>query len=407
MTDASLENHRREAATGGWRYRLMKLLLRHLHDGRLTVVTPDGRAFSYGSPSAERQAVIVLHRWRAVRRFMTGGDVGIGESFVDGDWSSPDLALLVELVASNSETLRKSISGPAVTRAVNLFRHAINRNTRRGSRRNIIAHYDLGNRFYSHWLDRGMVYSSALFTDKSHTLETAQAEKLDTIVAALDLRGGERVAEIGCGWGGLAERIAREGCHVTAITLSPAQLAYARARVEEAGLLDRVTFVLQDYRDLAGTFDRVVSVEMIEAVGRTYLPTFFDRIHKLLKPGGMAVLQAITIADHRLPFYQRSPDFIQRHVFPGGFLPSPLLMKELSRDVGLSMVEHMRFGFSYSRTLAEWARRFREAWPDIQSLGFDDRFHRLWTYYLAYCEGGFRSGAIDVGLYRLSHVAQP
>lgn len=403
MTDASCNLPRRESVPD-WRGHVMKLLLRQLRHGRLTIIRPDGRTVSHGRTTDGPDAVLVLHRWRAVRRFLLGGDVGFGESFVAGDWSSPDLASLIELFASNDEALRKTVSGFAVTRLANRLRHAINRNTRRGSRRNILAHYDLGNHFYAHWLDRGMTYSSALFSDRSPTLETAQDEKLDAIVAALGLRGGERVVEIGCGWGGLAERLAREGCHVTAITLSPSQLAYARQRIADAGLSDRVEVVLKDYRDLDGCFDRVVSIEMIEAVGYTFLPTFFQRIRSLLAPGGSAVLQAITIADHRFDFYRRSPDFIQRHVFPGGLLPSPRLMQTLSSQAGLSMIEHMRFGASYALTLAEWAKRFQMTWPDIEKLGFDERFQRLWIYYLAYCEGGFRSNAIDVGLYRLSQA---
>lgn len=401
MTDASYKLLHRDGAPD-WRTQMLKLLLRQLHHGRLTIVRPDGLTVSHGRAHDGPDAVLVLHRWRAVRRFVLAGDVGFGESFVAGDWSSPDLAALIELFASNDEALRKTVSGFAVTRLANRLRHAVNSNTRRGSRRNILAHYDLGNRFYAQWLDRGMTYSSALYTDRAPMLETAQDEKLNAIVAALDLRGGERVAEIGCGWGGLAERLAREGCHVTAVTLSPAQLAYARQRIADAGLSDRVDVVLRDYRDLDGRFDRVVSIEMIEAVGYTFLPTFFERIRALLAPDGAAVLQAITIANHRFDFYRRSPDFIQRHVFPGGLLPSPLLMQTLSRQAGLSMTEQMRFGASYALTLAEWARRFHVKWPDIEKLGFDARFQRLWTYYLAYCEGGFRSGAIDVGLYRLA-----
>lgn len=404
MTDTSCDLGRHQSSATGWRAHATKVLLRQLDHGRLTIVMPDGQTVSHGHATAGTDAVLVLHRWRAVRRFILGGDVGFGESFVAGDWSSPDLPALIALFAANDEALRRTISGLAVTRFANRLRHAVNRNTRRGSRRNILAHYDLGNRFYAHWLDRGMTYSSALFTERTPTLEAAQDEKLDAIVAALDLRGGERIVEIGCGWGGLAERLAREGCHVTAITLSPAQFAYARQRIADAGLSDRVEILLKDYRDLDGRFDRVVSVEMIEAVGYRYLPAFFQRIRSLLAPHGAAVLQAITIADQRFDFYRRSPDFIQRHIFPGGLLPSPQLMQTLSSEAGLSMTEHMRFGASYALTLAEWTRRFQTMWPDIEKLGFDERFQRLWIYYLAYCEGGFRSNAIDVGLYRLSNA---
>ena len=385
-----------------WRARLIRALLRHLRHGRLTVVTPEGERVVCGHASDGPDATLVLHRWRTVRRCITGGDVAFGEAYIDGDWSSPDLATVIEMFASNDESLRRNVSGFVATRLVNQLRHAVNRNSRPGSRRNILAHYDLGNRFYEQWLDSGMTYSSGVFTEAAQTLEDAQSAKLDAVVAALDLRGGERIVEIGCGWGGLAERLAREGCHVTAVTLSPSQLAYAQARIAAAGLADRVTFVLQDYRDIVGRFDRVVSIEMIEAVGIAYLPTYFRRLKELLEPNGTAVLQAITISDLRFPFYARTPDFIQRYVFPGGMLPSPSLMQSLSQSVGLTLSDPMLFGTSYARTLSEWGHRFKGAWPNIQPLGFDAAFQRLWTYYLAYCEGAFRSGAIDVGLYRLT-----
>ena len=392
----------RQSSGGGWQARLIRGVLRNLEHGTLTVVTPAGVAVTCGGTAPGAEATIVLHRWRTARRLIIGGDVAFGESYIDGDWSSPDIPALIELFASNGERLRRSISGFVPSRLVNGLLHARNRNTRKGSRRNIVAHYDLGNTFYERWLDGGMQYSSALYhDDELQTLEAAQAAKLDAIVTALDLRGGERILEIGCGWGALAERLAREGCHVTGITLSPAQLAYAQARLARAGLAQNTTFVLQDYRDTIGRYDRIVSVEMIEAVGEAFLPAFFRTIRDRLESDGLAVLQAITITDERFPFYARTPDFIQRYVFPGGMLPSPSLMRSLSASAGMAAEHMLGFATSYARTLAEWRNRFLAAWPDIEPLGFDTGFQRMWEYYLAYCEGAFRSRATDVSLYRL------
>ena len=249
-----------------------------------------------------------------------------------------------------------------------------------------------------------MSYSSALYARPGDTLEDAQTTKQDRIIEALDARPGERVLEIGCGWGGMAERLARRGCHVTGLTLSPAQLDYARNRVAAAGLADRVDLRLQDYRDVDGTFDRIVSVEMIEAVGQDYWPAFFRCLRDRLKAGGTAVVQAITIADDRFASYARHPDFIQRYIFPGGMLLSPGLMLRQSEAAGLTCATDLLFGASYAETLAEWKRRFEAAWTAIAADGFDESFKRKWIYYLAYCAGGFRSGAIDVGLYRLAHA---
>ena len=334
---------------------------------------------------------------------MLGGEAAFAEAYVDGDWSSPDLPALIELAACNDEALRRMVSGFVPARILNRLRHGLRANSRRGSRRNIVAHYDLGNAFYGRWLDAGMMYSSGLYRTGRESLEEAQEAKLDRIVAGLDLRGGERVLEIGCGWGGLAERLGRLGCSVTGITLSPAQLAYGRERIESAGLAGRVELRRQDYRDVQGRFDRIVSVEMIEAVGQAYWPTYFSTLRDRLAPGGLAVVQAITISDARFPFYARSPDFIQRHIFPGGMLPSPSILARSGAAAGLGLETLELFGHSYAQTLVAWRERFAQAWSEIERLGgFDEAFRRMWEFYLAYCEGGFRAAAIDVGIYRLS-----
>lgn len=379
----------------------LRRLLTRIAIGRLTIVTPEGGRLSSRQSASGPQATLVLNNWRAMRRLLLDGEIGLAEAYRDGDFETPDLTALIELGARNDATLRGLVSGTWPARLFNRLRHRLNANTRAGSRRNIMAHYDLGNAFYGQWLDASMMYSSALYETPGETLEAAQQRRLDRIVSMLDLSGGEHVLEIGCGWGALAERLAREGCHVTAITLSPAQLGAARQRAAEAGLADRVTVRLQDYRDISGQFDRIVSIEMIEAVGRSYWPSYFDMLSRSLRPGGRVVLQAITIADAMFEAYQQGSDFIQRHIFPGGSLPSLPILESHAKGAGLTVVERLDFGGSYALTLMEWRRRFLERWPEIASLGFDEPFRRLWRFYLCYCEAGFRANTIDVALLTL------
>jgi cyclopropane-fatty-acyl-phospholipid synthase len=299
--------------------------------------------------------------------------------------------------------------------------HHLRANSKVGSRRNIAAHYDLGNEFYAAWLDEEMVYSSAMWPNGADalparasaadegglpfTLEMAQATKLDRVVELVDAERGHRVLEIGVGWGALAARLAqRVEAHVTGITLSHQQLAHVKARAVADGLAHLLEARYQDYREVLGTFDRIVSVEMIEAVGRAYWPAYFQTLYHRLSPRGHAIVQAITIDHAQLAKYAACPDFIQVHVFPGGMLPSIEAMAEEAARAGLTFACVERFGASYARTLAEWRQRFVQAWPHIEAMGFDDAFRRKWEYYLGYCEGGFRAGAIDVGLYRMARA---
>jgi len=379
----------------------LRRLLSQIAIGRLSIVTPEGERLWSGSSEPGPQAAIVLKNWRAMRRLLLDGDIGLAEAYRDGDFTTPDLTALIELGARNDATLRQLVSGTWPARLLNRLRHWRNANSRAGSRRNITAHYDLGNDFYRHWLDAGMTYSSALYEAPTDTLETAQDRKLDRIVEMLALSGGERVLEIGCGWGALAERLAREGCHVTAITLSPAQLAYAQRRIAEAGLADKVDLRLQDYRDITGQFDRIVSIEMIEAVGRDYWPTYFAALSRSLAARGHAVLQSITIDEALFEPYQQGTDFIQRFIFPGGCLPSVPALVGAAKAAGLAEIERLAFGTGYASTLKEWRRRFLERWPQIAPQGFDESFRRLWEFYLCYCEAGFRAGTIDVSLVAL------
>lgn len=374
-------------------------LLRGLACGQLVVDTPAGRyAGDSGRPGP--QAQLTLHAWRSLVRFLTGGSIGFARSYIEREWSSPDLAALLELACRNAALSSRKL--PAPLRAVRRLRHALRRNTRHGSRRNITAHYDLGNEFFTKWLDEGLTYSSALFSSPDQSLEDAQRAKLDRVIDWLDLASGQDVLEIGFGWGSLAERmVLQHGCHLTGLTLSTEQLAFARRRLSRLGRLPPPDLRLQDYRDIEGSFDRIVSIEMLEAVGERYWPLFFGKLAARLRPNGVAVLQVITIDERYFADYRRNPDFVQQYIFPGGMLPTVAAIEEQVAHAGLDlqMVEH--FGASYARTLAAWRARFERHWPEIEALGFDRRFKRMWEYYLAYCEAGFRAKALDVGLYRI------
>lgn len=382
-------------------------VVRSLKIGHLIIETPSGARVEGKGPIEGPRATLILHKWRTMRRLMFGGDVGFSEAYMDGDWSTPDLATLIELAALNEKALSEVTAGRWFKRLLHRVKHTLRANTRSGSRRNIEAHYDLGNDFYRLWLDPGMTYSSALYASPKQSLEDAQDYKLARIMDLMSLDGGERVLEIGCGWGRLAERLTTErGAHVTGLTLSPAQLAGARERIAKAGAQDKADLRLQDYRDVTEKFDRVVSIEMIEAVGEKYWPAYFGKIAEVLNPGGRAVLQVITIANERFALYRKNADFIQRYIFPGGMLPSDAVMREQIARAGLKFVSLENFGQSYAATLNEWNRRFQRAWPAIEAMGYSRKFKRTWEYYLAYCEGGFRSKAIDVGLYVMEKPAR-
>lgn len=386
-----------------WHAPLRRLLSRIQH-GRLSLTLPDGRRLEACGPHPGPQAELRLHRWRPALRLLLQGDLGLAFSYRDGDWSSPDLSALLSFGLANEAALGSLTESRGPARWFARLLHRARANTRRGSRDNIAYHYDLGNAFYQRWLDDSMLYSSALYRDDpADTLEAAQARRLDRIAELLDMRPGLKVLEIGCGWGTLAATLARRfGAEVVGLTLSTEQLRFARERASQWGVADRVDLRLQDYRDETGRYDRIVSIEMIEAVGEAYWPLYFASLRDRLAPGGVAVLQAITIAEPYFERYRASPDFIQRCIFPGGMLPSPERMAEQARRAGLRLSTEERFGRSYARTLAEWRQRFRAEWPAIQAQGFDPAFKRLWEYYLCYCEAGFLDGRVDVGLYRLT-----
>ncbi|WP_245442125.1 SAM-dependent methyltransferase [Mesorhizobium hawassense] len=377
----------------------MKRLLGCLKAGGITVRTPSGAIVEHQTGMPGPEATVALYRWRAVRRLLAGGDIAFAEAYMDGDWSSPDLPALLELAAVNIAEIEQAISGLLPIRLFNRLRHLLRANSRQGSRRNIAFHYDLGNDFYRQWLDPSMTYSSALYRGDCETLEQAQENKLELIAELLSPPPNADIVEIGCGWGALAMRLARTGAKVKGITLSTEQLDHARQVAERSDVRDRLRLELEDYRDCQGSFDRIVSIEMLEAVGELYWPTYFNKLRQLLKADGKAVLQVITIDESRFERYRGNPDFIQRHIFPGGMLPTKALIASHAQNAGLKLVSSDFFGQSYARTLAEWRKRFRQSSAAVQAMGFDQRFRRLWDYYLAYCEAGFRGGSIDVGLF--------
>ncbi len=372
--------------------------LGHLRFGQLTIIAPDGQRYFARGREPGPKAILELRNWRLFSRAFAGGTIGVAESYLDGDWESPDVTTLLELFTVNREQGEK-IAG-AANRLLNLvqrLRHWLHDNTRSGSRRNIAAHYDLGNAFYREWLDPSMTYSSALFTRGANGLEAAQREKYRALAEGADIGPTDHVLEIGCGWGGFAEYAAREiGCRVTGLTISKEQLAYARERISKAGLSDRVEFKFQDYRDETGTYDRIASIEMFEAVGERHWGTYFDTLRARLKTGGTAGLQIITINGDAYDTYRKTPDFIQRYIFPGGMLPTAEILNRLGIERGLKQIGERIFAQDYARTLAEWRTRFLASWEKIAPLGFDERFRRLWSFYLHYCEAGFRSEYIDV-----------
>lgn len=367
-----------------------------VENGRLEIALPDGRVFAFGGKAPGPQARMNIQDYAFARAF-AHGDIGVAESYMRGEWSTPDLTAFLELFCVNQHAIARLLAGKPFVRLAQMAWHWLHRNTRAGSRRNIHAHYDLGNAFYSKWLDESMTYSSALDLAPGGDLMQAQQRKYRALADALEVGEGQHILEIGCGWGGFAEHAARErGCRVTALTISREQFDFARERMHKAGLADKVEVRLQDYRDERGVYDGVASIEMFEAVGEDYWATYFAQLRDRLKSGGRAALQIITIDEEIFPRYRRELDFIRRYVFPGGMLPTRSILETLGAGHELSLLAQRAFGRDYAHTLAQWRDSFRSAWPEIAPLGFDERFRRLWEYYLSYCEAGFRSGAIDV-----------
>jgi cyclopropane-fatty-acyl-phospholipid synthase len=367
-----------------------------LRRGTLDITLLDGRVVRMGGVEPGPAAAMTLHSYSFAARLINGGDIGIAEAYLNGEWDTPDLTQFLYVFCVNHELIQTMLGDKPMVRFVQLVRHWFNRNTRRQARHNIHAHYDIGNAFYSAWLDPSMTYSSALFEEHTTDLTSAQTNKYRRLAEAIDLKPGQKLLEIGCGWGGFAEFAAKQGAKVVGLTISQEQRDFAQRRIHEAGLSEKVEIRLQDYRDERGGYDRIASIEMIEAVGEEFWPNYFSQLRDRLLPGGLAGIQAITIQDKLFPSYRRDVDFIQRYVFPGGMLPSPQVLKQLGETFGVPVIRERIFGQDYAKTLAIWRSNFREAWPNLMPSGFDDRFRRLWEYYLSYCEAGFLSGNIDV-----------
>lgn len=376
--------------------RALLALLERLPHGRLTLHTPDGRTLVFGQSGGRPAATLRLSDWGVCTRALSRGDVGFAQDWIDGRWQTDCLPSLLDLLVANRDALDRAVYGSRLGQLYFRLRHWLRRNSKAGSRRNIAAHYDLGNDFYRLWLDPSLSYSSALFGQAGATLEQAQHAKLDRVLEQLRLPAGARVLEVGCGWGGFAEAAARRGLHVTGLTLSVEQLNFARQRLDDAGLGDRTEFRLQDYRDAHGQWDGIASIEMFEAVGERFWPVWFESLHRNLVPGGRAVVQTITIDEALFERYRSGTDFIQQYVFPGGMLPTRALFERMAREHGLAVLDTHAFGQDYARTLALWRETFMARLADVRAQGFDDRFIRLWEFYLAYCEAAFAHGNTDV-----------
>ncbi len=371
-------------------------LLASLRHGALALRMPDGEQRFYGDNSVP--VTLELKNWNMFGAALRSGDIGFAESYIAGDWTTSDLTALIALLARNRAAIEELVYGSWWGKLVYRLRHLMNRNSKAGSRKNIHAHYDIGNAFYKLWLDPSMTYSSALYTEHSGTdLELAQDAKYRAILDQLQVAPGERVLEIGCGWGGFAEVAARQGgVHVTGLTLSSEQLKYARERLHAAGLEAMADLRLCDYRDASGQFDAIASIEMFEAVGESYWPSYFECVARNLKPGGRACIQTIVIDDALFERYRKGTDFIQQYIFPGGMLPSPSEFRRLAARHGLLVTHERRFGIDYADTLVAWRRAFHARLADVRAQGFDEVFIRTWEFYLCYCEAAFRERNTDV-----------
>ena len=377
--------------------------LRGLETGAAEFRLPDGRLFRAEGRRPGPLAQVEVHDPRLFARMIRDGEMGFAEAYLDGWWDSPDLQAVLDVALLNNRAVSRRFGGARAMRLLRRVQHWTRRNTRSQARRNIAAHYDLGNDFYAEWLDESMTYSAALFETGAEATEAAQQAKYAALLDAIDPPEGGHVLEIGCGWGGFAEYAAKaRGLRVTALTLSAEQKAYAEARMARAGLSDRVQIALRDYRDETGVYDGVASIEMFEAVGEKYWPVYFDALRARLKPGARAGLQVITIADELFDEYRRGMDFVQKYIFPGGMLPSPSRLQAEARSAGLRVDATTEFGSSYAETLRRWRARFHDGWPRIEPMGFDDRFRRMWDFYLASCASCFMAGATDVAHIRVS-----
>ena len=377
-----------------------------MNTGRIDFVLPDGRRFRAEGKKPGFVAELNIHNNDLFARLIREGDLGFCDAYLDEWWSTPDLQAFMDLVHADNDGLYDGFPGMGLVRTWEQFRFWLQRNNKAQARKNISYHYDLGNEFYGMWLDDTMTYSSALFETGQESHEAAQRAKYASMVDQMGVKPGDHVLEIGCGWGGFAEYAAKErGLKVTGLTISEEQIKYARERIEKAGLSDVVDFKLQDYRDETGTYDGIASIEMFEAVGEQYWPAYFQTVKDRLKPGANATLQIITVQHRRWDVYKRGVDFIQKYIFPGGMLPSPVVLREQIAKAGLTVEKSIEFGASYNITLRRWFETFNDRWDQIALLGFDERFKRMWNFYLTSCASTFDSGNCDVTQITISKPA--
>ncbi|WP_300517514.1 cyclopropane-fatty-acyl-phospholipid synthase family protein [Aliiroseovarius sp.] len=368
-----------------------------LKNGRLDFVLPDGRRFRAHGQNPGFVAELHAHDDDVFARLVREGELGFCDSYIEGGWTTPDLQAFLDLIQDDNEELYNGFPGMALVRAYERLRFWLRRNTRKQAKKNIAAHYDLGNDFYALWLDESMTYSSACFRTGQESTEKAQEQKYASMVDQMGVGSGDHVLEIGCGWGGFAEYAAgKRGLRVTGLTISQEQHDYAVERITRAGLSDRVEIRMQDYRDERGRYDGVASIEMFEAVGEKYWPVYFDTVRRVLRPRKLATLQIITLAEHRFDSYRKGVDFIQKYIFPGGMLPSKTALRHEIDRAGLALRNQIAFGESYSITLRRWHDTFNGRWDRVQDMGFDDRFRRMWNFYLTSCAAAFHSGNCDV-----------
>jgi cyclopropane-fatty-acyl-phospholipid synthase len=372
-------------------------MAQEMNNGRVDFVMPDGRTFRADGKQPGHVAELRVHNPDLFARLIREGDLGFCDAYLDNWWSTPDLQAFMDLVHADNEDIYDGFPGQGLVRMFEKLRFWMQRNHKSQARKNISYHYDLGNEFYGLWLDDTMTYSSALFETGQESHEAAQRAKYKSMVDQMGVKEGDHVLEIGCGWGGFAEYAAKErGLKVTGLTISQEQFNYAEERIEKAGISDLVEFKLQDYRDEKGTYDGIASIEMFEAVGEKYWPIYFETVRERLKPGANATLQIITVDDRRWDIYKNSVDFIQKYIFPGGMLPSPKALRQQVVKAGLEVERSIEFGSSYNISLRRWHETFNDKWDQIADMGFDDRFRRMWNFYLTSCAATFDSGNCDV-----------
>jgi cyclopropane-fatty-acyl-phospholipid synthase len=366
-------------------------------NGRIDFVLDDGRTFRAEGLGVGPVCEIRIHNSGIFERLLREGQLGFCDAYLDGQWSTPNLQAFMDYIHADNDEVFDSFPGQKLVQLYERFRFRMQGNSKGQARKNISYHYDLGNDFYGLWLDKTMTYSSAIFADGQESLEKAQTAKYASMVDQMGVKAGDHVLEIGCGWGGFAEYAAKErGLNVTCLTISKEQIKYSQDRITAAGLQDLVTFKLQDYRDETGVYDGIASIEMFEAVGEKYWPSYFKTIHDRLKPGAQATLQIITVRNDRFDVYRKSVDFIQKYIFPGGMLPSPVVLAQQVEKAGLNVVKSIEFGESYSQTLRRWHDTFNDKWDQVVAMGFDDRFRRMWNFYLTSCAATFHYGNCDV-----------